>query len=156
MLHFDAKGIRTAPLLVFRPGLLTRRYIDGQRTRYVSPMALFLFCIFLMYFVFSLAVEGDSHNVTVKAEDARTAKADLIKAQQDADQDVANATTQLERLKKAGADLSDAQQELAEARLAKKVAAASSAIATAAIDLGSRPAAGSPARASAARHIPAR
>jgi hypothetical protein len=141
VLHFDAKGVRTAPLLAFRPGLLTRRYIDGQRTRYVSPMALFLFCIFLMYFVFSLAVEGDSHNVQVKAEDARSAKADLAKAQQDADEDVAKATTKLEQLKKAGADLSDAQQELDEANFAKKMAAASSVVASAAIDLGSRSAA---------------
>jgi hypothetical protein len=141
VLHFDTKGVRTAPLLTFRPGLLTRRYIDGQRTRYVSPMALFLFCIFLMYFVFSLATEGDSHNVKVKAEDARTARADLAKAQQEADEDVAKATTKLEQLKKTGADLSEAQQELAEAKFAKKMAAASGAIAGAAIDLGSRSAA---------------
>jgi hypothetical protein len=141
VLHFDAKGVRTAPLLTFRPGLLTRRYIDGQRTRYVSPMALFLFCIFLMYFVFSIAAEGDSHNVQVKAEDARTAKADLAKAQQEADDDVAKATTKLERLRKAGADLSGAQEELAEAKFARKMAGASSALASAAIDLGSRSAA---------------
>ena len=38
VLHFDAKGWRTLPLLVVRPGLLTRRYIDGQRARHVSPM----------------------------------------------------------------------------------------------------------------------
>jgi len=141
VLHFDTKGVRTAPLLTFRPGLLTRRYIDGQRTRYVSPMALFLFCIFLMYFVFSLAAGGDSHNVQIKAEDARTAKADLDKARQEADEDVAKATTKLEQLKKAGADLSEAQQELAEAKFAKKMAAASTAVAIAAIDLGSRSAA---------------
>ena len=141
VLHFDAKGIRTAPLLMFHPGLLTRRYIDGQRTRYVSPMALFLFCIFLMYFVFSFAAAGDSHKVKVEAEDARTAKADLVKSQQEADDDVAKATTKLEQLRKAGADLSEAQQELEEARLAMKMTAASSAIASAAIDLGSRSAA---------------
>jgi hypothetical protein len=141
VLHFDTKGVRTAPLLIFRPGLLTRRYIDGQRTRYVSPMALFLFCIFLMYFAFSLAAEGNSHNVKVKAEDAVTAKTDLAKAQQEADEDVAKATTKLEQLKKAGADVSEAQQELAEAQFAKKMAAASGAIASAAIDLGSRSAA---------------
>jgi hypothetical protein len=141
VLHFDTKGVRTAPLLIFRPGLLTRRYIDGQRTRYVSPMALFLFCIFLMYFAFSLAAEGNSHNVKVKAEDAVTAKTDLAKAQQEADEDVAKATTKLEQLKKAGADLSEAQQELAEAKFAKKMAGASSALASAAIDLGSRSAA---------------
>jgi hypothetical protein len=141
VLHFDAKGIRTAPLLAFRPGLLTRRYIDGQRTRYVSPMAMFLFCIFLMYFVFSLAAEGDSHNVQVKAEDARSAKADLAQAQQEADADVAKATTKLEQLKKAGADLSEAQHELDEAKFAKTMAAASGTIASAAIDLSSRSAA---------------
>jgi hypothetical protein len=141
VLHFDTKGVRTAPLLIFRPGLLTRRYIDGQRTRYVSPMALFLFCIFLMYFVFSLAAQGDSHNVKVKAEDARSAKADLAKAQQEADEDVARATTKLAQLKQAGADLSEAQQELAEAKFAKKMTVASSALASTAIDLGSRSAA---------------
>ncbi len=141
VLHFDAKGVRTAPLLAFRPGLLTRRYIDGQRTKYVSPMAMFLFCIFLMYFVFSLAAESDSHNVKVKVEDARAAKADVAKAQQEADADVAKATAKLDQLKKAGADLSEAQEELAEAQFAKKMATASGAIASAAIDLGSRPAA---------------
>ncbi len=53
ILHFDAKGWRTLPLLLVRPGLLTRRYIDGQRARHVSPLALFLFSVFLMFFVFS-------------------------------------------------------------------------------------------------------
>ena len=33
VLHFDSKMWRTLPLLVARPGLLTRRYIDGQRAR---------------------------------------------------------------------------------------------------------------------------
>lgn len=155
VLHFDAKGVRTAPLLAFRPGLLTRRYIEGQRTRYVSPMAMFLFCIFLMYFVFSLAAEGDAHSVQVKAEDARAAKADLANALQAADEDVAKATAKLEQRKQAGADLSEARQELADAQLAKKMAAASGAIASAAIDLGSRSAAETPpGQAHAATNAP--
>jgi hypothetical protein len=139
VLHFDAKGFRTAPLLIFRPGLLTRRYIDGQRTRYVSPMALFLFCIFLMYFVFSLAAEGDFHKVNVKLEDARTAKAELARAQQEADQQVAAATAKLDQLKKAGADTSDAQEELADAKLERRATEASNAIASAALALSSPP-----------------
>src|ERR1700728_3864888 len=77
VLHFDAKGFRTVPPLFFRPGLLTRRYIEGQRTRYVSPMALFLFCIFLAYFVFSLVGGPTTGRVKVKIEDAATAKADV-------------------------------------------------------------------------------
>ena len=36
-------------MLVWRPGDLTRRYIDGERARFVSPIALFLFSVFLMY-----------------------------------------------------------------------------------------------------------
>ena len=54
VLHFETKSWRTVPLLFVRPGLLTRRYIDGQRVRYVSPLALFLFSVFLMFFANSL------------------------------------------------------------------------------------------------------
>ncbi len=53
-LHFEGKLWRTLPMLIFRPGKLTRRYIDGERARFVSPMALFLFGVFLMFAVFQL------------------------------------------------------------------------------------------------------
>lgn len=53
LLHFDTKAWRTIPALMLQPGKLTRHYIDGQRTKYVSPLALFLFLIFVMFFVFS-------------------------------------------------------------------------------------------------------
>ncbi len=51
-LHFEGKMWRTLPMLVLRPGKLTRRYIEGARARFVSPMALFLFSVFLMFGVF--------------------------------------------------------------------------------------------------------
>lgn len=51
-LHLDGKIWRTMPLLIFKPGALTRRYIDGERAKFVSPMALFLFSVFLMFAVF--------------------------------------------------------------------------------------------------------
>ncbi|WP_428027513.1 DUF3667 domain-containing protein [Altererythrobacter sp.] len=53
-LHLDGKIWRTLPLLAFKPGQLTRRYIDGERMRFVSPMALFLFSVFLMFAVFQI------------------------------------------------------------------------------------------------------
>jgi hypothetical protein len=53
VLHFDGKLWRTLPLLAWRPGELTRRYVAGQRASFVSPMALFLFSVFLMFAVFS-------------------------------------------------------------------------------------------------------
>ncbi len=51
--HFDGKLWRTLPLLLFKPGELTRRYVHGERAKFVSPMAIFLFSIFLMFAVFS-------------------------------------------------------------------------------------------------------
>ena len=51
--HFEGRFWNTLPLLAWRPGELTRRYIEGQRARFVSPMALFLFSVFLMFAVVS-------------------------------------------------------------------------------------------------------
>jgi len=51
--HFEGKIWRTLPLLVWRPGRLTREYIEGRRASYVSPIALFLFVVFLTFAVFN-------------------------------------------------------------------------------------------------------
>jgi hypothetical protein len=55
VLHFEGKIWRTLPLLAWKPGELTRRYIDGQRASFVSPIALFLFCVFLTFGVMGMA-----------------------------------------------------------------------------------------------------
>lgn len=51
VLHFEGKVWNTLPLLLFRPGELTRRYVAGERAKFVSPIALFLFSVFLMFAV---------------------------------------------------------------------------------------------------------
>jgi hypothetical protein len=53
--HFEGKVWRTLPLLAWRPGRLTREYIDGRRVSYVSPVALFLFAVFLSFAIFNLS-----------------------------------------------------------------------------------------------------
>jgi len=53
IIHFDTRAWRTLPLLVFRPGTLTREYIHGKRARYISPLAMFLLVIFSMFAVFA-------------------------------------------------------------------------------------------------------
>jgi len=55
VLHFDGRIWRTLPLLVLNPGQLTREWVHGKRTRYVSPLAMFLFTVFLMFFVWSFS-----------------------------------------------------------------------------------------------------
>jgi hypothetical protein len=51
--HFEGKTWRTLPMLAWRPGELTRRYAAGERAKFVSPIALFLFSVFLMFAVFN-------------------------------------------------------------------------------------------------------
>lgn len=66
--HFEGRIWRTLPELFFHPGRLTRRYIEGERAKFVSPMALYLFVVFVMFAVFSLiggALLGDSAGKSV-------------------------------------------------------------------------------------------
>lgn len=110
VLHFDAKGWRTLPLLIARPGVLTRRYIDGQRVRYVSPLALFLFTVFLMFFVVSLS-NGATH---VGTTDTR---ADLETAVKEARKSNDDAQANLARLQAAGKDTEEAADDLNDAKI---------------------------------------
>ncbi|MET4682394.1 DUF3667 domain-containing protein [Brevundimonas faecalis] len=53
VMHFDGRLWRTLPLLILNPGRLTREWVQGKRTRYVSPLAMFLFTLFVMFFALS-------------------------------------------------------------------------------------------------------
>lgn len=53
VMHFDSRIWRTLPLLVVNPGKLTREWVHGKRTRYVSPLAMFLFTVFVMFMLLS-------------------------------------------------------------------------------------------------------
>jgi hypothetical protein len=63
-LNFEGKIFKTLPLLAWRPGELTRRYISGQRARFVSPLALFLFSVFLLFATFQLVGSGGLDNMS--------------------------------------------------------------------------------------------
>lgn len=72
--HFEGRTWHTLPLLFRRPGELTRRYAQGERVNFVSPMALFLFSVFLMVATFSLlgGPFGSSADKAVKIAGGRT------------------------------------------------------------------------------------
>jgi hypothetical protein len=64
VLHLDGKLWETLPLLVFKPGALTRRYIAGERAKFVSPMAMFLFTVFAMFAVFQMVGIGTPSDIS--------------------------------------------------------------------------------------------
>ncbi|MFM7029373.1 MAG: DUF3667 domain-containing protein [Chakrabartia sp.] len=94
--HFDGKIWRTLPLLAWRPGELTRRYIHGERAKFVSPFALFLFSVFLMVAVFSWAgPSGPALGKSLSSQEAASARAQELT-------DLKAEIARLEQLKKAG------------------------------------------------------
>lgn len=96
--HFEGKIWRTLPMLVLHPGALTRRYIAGERARFVSPLALFLFFVFLMFAtIHSFGGELDELDSSDLSRSEQVAKLDqrIAKKQtaiQQARQDVARGT----------------------------------------------------------------
>ncbi len=75
VLHFDGKIWRTLPMLAWNPGHLTRRYVHGERAKFVSPLALFLFSVFLSFALFSLSGVGQTVNVDTKMDAQSALKA---------------------------------------------------------------------------------
>lgn len=129
--HFDGKIWRTAPLLFFKPGALTRRYVHGQRVRFVSPMALFFFAIFLMFFAFASV---DPTKI-VKPQIPADAKADIQEGLKDAQANLKEAEGDVE-----SANAGDDKAE-------KREAAKSLKRAQAALDAASKVAEAAPADA---------
>jgi ABC-type multidrug transport system fused ATPase/permease subunit len=110
--HFDSKTWRTLPMLAVKPGELTRRYIDGERTRFVSPMALFLFSIFLMFAVFQFA--GISAPTDFNAPTSEEASEGLAKKLTELEADIERAEERLET-----EELTDGQRSEIERRLTR-------------------------------------
>ena len=82
--NFDTKAWRTFPMLILRPGTLTRNYVYGKRARYLAPLTMFLFSIFLMFFAFSTINPPQNirdNEVEVTQQDLDEARQALTEAQ---------------------------------------------------------------------------
>jgi hypothetical protein len=113
LLHFDAKAWRTLPLLVARPGKLTREYVHGKRTRFVSPLALFLFMVFFMFFF----VSSVSHNMIEGVSDPLgEATANIEKAVANSKEALVKAEARAAAARAKGKDANEAQSDVEAAR----------------------------------------
>lgn len=112
VLHFDGKLWRTLPLLAWRPGELTRRYVAGQRASFVSPMALFLFSVFLMFAVFSTVGGPVGNGSSFKEE--RTPAEQRAEAQREFARERAESVRELDALRSERAALAAASRPTAE------------------------------------------
>lgn len=53
-LDFDSRFMRTMKPLLFKPGKLTRDYLEGRRFRYTPPLRLYIFSSIACFFVLAL------------------------------------------------------------------------------------------------------
>lgn len=111
--HFDTKAWHTIPALIFRPGHLTRDYIEGKRSYYVSPLALFLFLIFLMFFVFSFTMKGPGNEIL----NAPESREEVVKELSNLQTSIADKTAEKAKLKPYDSDIWQLENEINETRL---------------------------------------
>lgn len=109
--HFEGKLWNTLPLLTWRPGDLTRRYIHGERARFISPLALFLFAVFLTYAVLAIVGAGGGFGEEVNKVAAEQTRVNAIKSSMQAEVD--RVDTQLARKNLPPADRKKLEEERA-------------------------------------------
>ena len=126
VMHFDSRTWRTLPLLMFRPGRLTREWVMGKRARYVSPLALFLFTVFVMFMAISYLPSPKASiaeqravaaaNLARKNTDLANAEAALAKAPPAARAEAEGA------VKEARADAKEAREDFQNLKEVAKIA----------------------------------
>ncbi|MEO0882391.1 MAG: DUF3667 domain-containing protein [Pseudomonadota bacterium] len=80
ILSIDGRVWKTVPALVFRPGHVTRAYLDGKRARYVPPFRLFLLASVAFFLLIFGMVERTGvleSDDLIRTFNARAAIADL-------------------------------------------------------------------------------
>ena len=55
--HFDGKLWKTVKLLLFKPGSLTKLYIEGKRASYIHPIRMYIF-VSAVFFLFMFTGEA--------------------------------------------------------------------------------------------------
>jgi hypothetical protein len=121
--HFEGKMWRTIPELFFHPGRLTRRYIDGERAKFVSPMALYLFTVFLMFGVFSFTTSNifDSTKDSVAGDVVEQWKENNQSAKEKTDDKIAAVQEQLQDQDLSPEKRAQLERNLSDLQAAQKV-----------------------------------
>ena len=114
--HFEGKIWKTLPMLAFMPGELTRRYVHGERAKFVSPLALFLFAVFLMFAVFE-TVGGPDLGDPTRSKTEFNVQTGLTKAEDE----ISKLTRQRAELVAQGKNVAAVDAKLAEERINRNI-----------------------------------
>ena len=62
LLDLDSRFMRTMKPLLFKPGRLTRDYMEGRRFRYAPPMRLYIFSS-IVFFLLAALISSDAISI---------------------------------------------------------------------------------------------
>lgn len=68
--HYDTAFWKTLKHLIFRPGRLTRIYLEGKRQEYVPPVKLYIFISFITFLIPGLLPDFNEHSTKEKTIEA--------------------------------------------------------------------------------------
>jgi hypothetical protein len=71
--HFESKFFGTMKPLLFKPGLLTKQYVEGKRVSFIHPIRLYIF-ISIVFFLVILS-SSDKSNVDVQNNNTSVSEA---------------------------------------------------------------------------------
>ena len=80
---FDSRVWQTLFILIRRPGLLTRHYLDGKRARYVAPLRLYLFSSFVAFLLLAVIPDSDDNLVEIGISDSTATDTTTVQASDD-------------------------------------------------------------------------
>jgi hypothetical protein len=66
LFNVDNKLFVTLKLLLFKPAFLTREYVEGKRTKYISPVRLYLFISLVYFFIISFTTSSNIVDIGAK------------------------------------------------------------------------------------------
>jgi hypothetical protein len=106
LFNFEGKIWRTLPMLAWCPGLMTRRYIAGERARFISPVALYLFTVFAMFATLNLTG-------ALSPPSSTSVKAGLQRGIAEEQKDLAKLEAKRKLAAAAGKDVADLDRKIA-------------------------------------------
>ena len=113
-LDFDSRFMRTLKPLLFKPGKLTRDYLDGRRFRYVPPLRLYIFSsivfFFLLAFLTADVIKINDGDVTANIDETGI----NIQIDPDEDEELREALQKLDEVEPGLAD--EVSQQISEAQ----------------------------------------
>ena len=63
---FDSKFFHSLIPLMFKPGFLTREYVEGRRSTYILPLRLYIFTTFIFFLV--VVVRDPAISISISAD----------------------------------------------------------------------------------------